>query len=91
MHDTLPSLIKDNNFFSIQVKKDVGIETGKHWKKYKNLGSTFIMKTFTRPMSERGKDFQFIKDCLSLWTRAAMSILNKSEHFRVTFIPRNVN
>lgn len=80
--------MKEEIFRCKTVKKDFGINIGRHWKKYKNLGRTFILITFTLPIKDKGRHFQDMKRDLTWLWRGLILALNRSEYLRVTWIPR---
>lgn len=41
--------IKDEISLFVAQKKELGAKIGKHWKRYKKCGSTFILMQFTLP------------------------------------------
>ncbi len=76
------------NILLQNCKKKRFWDKGRHWKRYKNLGRTFILITFTLPIKDRGRHFQDTERNLTWLWRGLMLALNRSEYLRVTWIPK---
>lgn len=50
--------MNEDNILSISKKKDFDKKIGTHWKRYKNLGSTFILIVLILPPNDNGNKFQ---------------------------------
>lgn len=50
---------------SKELKKNLGMKTGIHWKRYKNVGRIFIFTEFMRPIRERDRGDHLVMSCLT--------------------------